>query len=265
MHLHRSGIFLGFLVALMTTPVHAANFQLSADISLNLVAPGFDVSAPDNAYLIDDGTRVTHKVTMPQIPGSANLDALDLREDDSVLFSLNTSGLIGGVYAEGADAVLCRFGSCVIAFDASVAGLPSGLDLDAIATRSGRLLLSFDKGFNHGVLGFIAANDAIEFDGSAFTLIAFDGSAEGVPANTNLDAVNASSDGHLQLSFERTLALGGVVAFDHDVIDFNPTTHGYSIARALGTENAAWWRADLDAIAGASVATADRLFRDGFE
>jgi hypothetical protein len=97
------------------------------------------------------------------------------------------------------------------------------------------------------------------------TSIAFNASAEGVPANANLDALSASSDGHLQLSFERTLTVSGVVAFDHDVIDFNPVTHSYVIARALGTENAAWWRADLDAIAGASVATADRTFRDGFE
>lgn len=250
---------------LVGTPVHAANFQLSSDVSLQLVSAGFDVTAPDHAYLIDDGVRVTHQVTLAQIPSSANLDALDLREDGSVLFSLDTTGVIGGVYAEAADAISCRYSSCAILFDASVAGLPSGLDLDALATRNGRLLLSFDKGFNHGVLGFVAANDAVEFDGAAFTAIAFDASAEGVPENSNLDALSASSDAHLQLSFERTLNLGGVVAFDHDVIDFNPVTHDYAIARALSTENAAWWRADLDAIAGASLTTADRLFRDGYE
>lgn len=265
MHEPRSRIFTVLFAAVAGFPAQAANFQLSADVTLNLVGGGFDVTAPDHAYLLDDSVRVTHQVTFAQIPTAANLDALDLREDDSVLFSLDTTGVIGGVYAEGADAVSCRYGGCAIVFDASVAGLPAGLDLDAIATRNGRLLLSFDKGFNHGVLGFIAANDAIEFDGNSFTLIAFDASAEGVPANANLDALSASSDGHLQLSFERTLNLGGVVAFDHDVIDFNPTTHGYTIARALGTENAAWWRADLDAIAGASMASSYRLFRDGFE
>ena len=261
----RSRVLLAVVVALTAAPAPAANFQLSADVSLRLVSVGFDVTAPDHAYLLDDGVRVTAQVTRPQIPAAANLDALDLREDDSVLFSLDTTAVVGGVYAEDGDAISCRFGSCSIAFDASVAGLPPGLDLDAIATRNGRLLLSFDKGFHHGVLGFIAANDAVEFNGAAFTAIAFDASVEAIPANANLDALNASGDGHLQLSFERTLDLGGVVAFDHDVIEFNPSTHAYSIARALGTENAAWWRADLDAIAGASLATSYRLFRDGFE
>ena len=265
MHERQSRVFALLAAALVAAPALAANFQLSADVPLRLVSGGFDVSAPDHAFMLDDGVRVTHQVTLPQIPTGANLDALDLREDDSVLFSLDMSGMIGGAYAEDADAVSCRFGSCANVFDASVAGVPAGLDLDAIATRNGRLLLSFDKGFNHGVLGFIAANDAVEFDGAAFTSIAFNASAEGVPANANLDALSASSDGHLQLSFERTLTVSGVVAFDHDVIDFNPVTHSYVIARALGTENAAWWRADLDAIAGARVATADRTFRDGFE
>ncbi len=257
--------FLLASVLLAGIPAHAANFQLSSDITLSMVGGGFDVTAPDHAVMLDNGTLVTHQRTFAQIPVGANLDALDWREDDSVLFSLDTTALVGGIYAEDGDAISCRFGSCSVVFDASVAGLPTNLDLDAIATRNGRLLLSFDKGFNHGVLGFISANDVVEFDGNAFLSIAFDASAEGVPANSNLDALSVSSDGYLQMSFERTLNLGGVVAFDHDVIDFNPGTHVYTIARALGSENASWWRADLDAIAGASLAASYRLFRDGFE
>lgn len=251
--LHAIG-FLAFAGAVTGAPL-----QFSADIALRIGT----ATAPDHSYLLDDGVNLIGFVVPATLPVGADLDALDIRDDDTVLFSLDQTGLVGGVYAERGDVVACRYASCALAFDASTAGLPAGIDVDAVATRNGRLLLSFTRGVTLAPLGYVAASDAVEFNGSSFNAVAFDGDANGVPRNADLDALHVLGNGHLLLSFDRTLVLGGITAFDHDVIEFDPINPQFSLLRALGSGNPAWWPADLDAISGAAVA--DRLFRDGFE
>ncbi|HRG15903.1 MAG TPA: hypothetical protein PLB00_07895 [Pseudomonadota bacterium] len=246
-------------ILLLAGVSQAAPLQFSADIAL----PVGNGSAPDHGYLLDDGSGAIGFVVPASIPADADLDALDIRDDDTVLFSLDKNGLASGVYAERGDVVSCRYASCALAFDASAAGLPAGIDVDAVATRAGHLLLSFTPGFTHAPLGYIAAHDVVEFDGSGFVGVAFDGADAAVPTNANLDALHVLADGHLLVSFDRTLVLGDVTAFDHDVVEFAPDTRRFTLLRSLGGGNAAWWTADLDAISGAAVA--DRLFRDGFD
>lgn len=247
------------LILLLPNLAQPASLQLSADVALSVDA----TSVPDHGYLLDDGNGVVGQVSLPQLPTSADLDALEIGVDDSVLVSLDQPALVGGVYAEPGDALRCRYGNCQLVFDASVAGLPAGIDLDAIASRNGRLLLSFAAQFTQAPLGLIRAQDAVEFDGTQFSAVVFSGAAEGVPANANLDALHAHADGSLLLSFDRSLVVGGLAVFDHDIVRFLPATHQFSLHRALAGEHAAWWPADLDAIAGAAVG--DRLFLDSFE
>jgi hypothetical protein len=237
----------------------AAELQLSADVALDLG----NAATPDHGYLLDEGAGVVGAVVLPQLPASADLDALEIRADDSVLFSLDQTAVIGALTAAPGDAVSCRFATCQIAFDASAAGLPTGIDLDAIASRNGRLLLSFAAAFDHAQLGLVLPQDVVEFDGSQLASVVFDGSAEGLPAAVDVDAVHANADGSLLLSFDRSVLIAGLVLFDHDVVRFTPATHQFSLERALADAHAAWSRADLDAIAGARVG--DRLFHDSFD
>jgi hypothetical protein len=240
-------------------PVLSAPLQFSADIALRVGT----TSAPDHSILLDDGTDLIGFIVPSSLPDGVNLDALDIRNDDTVLFSLDKACLVGGVYAEPGDVVACRYASCALAFDASTLALPPLIDVDAVATRNGRLVVSFTRGVRYTPVGYISARDAIEFNGGNVSAIVFDGDNNGVPANANLDALHVLPNGRLLLSFDRTLSLGSVTAFDHDVVEFDPANSQFNVARALGSGNPAWWPADLDAISGAAVA--DRLFRDGFE
>ncbi len=62
--------------------------------------------------------------------------------------------------------------------------------------------------------------DVVRYDGISYTL-EFDGSAEGVPSGTAVDAVSNASGGDLLLSFDITVNLGAITADDEDLVQFN--------------------------------------------
>jgi len=63
---------------------------------------------------------------------------------------------------------------------------------------------------------FARGGDVVRFDGAAYS-IAFDATAEGVPAGARTDAVSLAPGG-LLLSFDTTVNLGGTVADDEDLV-----------------------------------------------
>jgi len=70
---------------------------------------------------------------------------------------------------------------------------------------------------------------SVRYAGGAYT-IEFDGSAEGVPAGADVDAVTRDASGDLVLSFDTTVNVG-VVADDEDLVRFD----GSSFSLALDT------------------------------
>lgn len=105
----------------------------------------------------------------------------------------------------------------MIAFDGAAAGIPAGVDVDAVAVPDpAGIVVSFDTTVDLGGGLVVADEDAVRYDG-AFTL-AFDGSAEGVPEELDLDGLGIElPGGALLLSFDG----GGQIAavdFDDDTV-----------------------------------------------
>ncbi len=111
------------------------------------------------------------------IVDGVNVDAV-MEWMGSLVFSFDTSvDLGGGAVAADEDLVIVSGASLVVFLDASVAGVPESLDLDAasISPTSGGLLLSFDQAGSVGgvafdddtVLEYAPPNWSIAFDASS--------------------------------------------------------------------------------------------------
>jgi hypothetical protein len=98
--------------------------------------------------------------------------------------------------------------------------LPENADVTAFGMDSARgRLLAFDTTvmLPGGVVA--GRGDVVRYDGATYG-IAFDASAEGIPASAMTDAVSIAPDG-LLLSFDTTVDLGGLAAADEDLVRWN--------------------------------------------
>lgn len=99
-------------------------------------------------------------------------------------------------------------------------GLPDGVDVDAYhEVPGGAVLFSTSTTVSLGAV-VAAPEDVVRLDGGVYSL-ELDGSAQGVPAGANVDAVTREG-GDLIVSFDVAVSLpGGVVAADEDLVRFD--------------------------------------------
>jgi len=109
---------------------------------------------------------------------------------------------------------------------ASLGALPANADLHGYhLLGNGDQLVALDTTVT--LPGPLAAEprDVIRYDGVGYTL-EFDGSAEGIPSGTRIDAVSVTLGGELLLSFDTTVTLGAMTADDEDLVDFDGASFG---------------------------------------
>jgi hypothetical protein len=184
------------------------------------------------------------------LPDGADVDALERELGGRALFSTDvTVQLPGPVVATPDDVVRTNGSSYGLEFDGAAHGVPQGVDLDAVARlATGELLVSFDVPVS---LGGVRADDEdlLLFDGAAFTLF-FDGSAQGVDPDLDLDAAADAGAGRIGVSFDGAGSLGGVPFQDEDVITLLPGGGGpVLLFFDASSAHAGWADADLDAVA----------------
>jgi len=114
------------------------------------------------------------------IPRGVMVDALSATGPSDLLLSFDVPIALGSVAAAAADVVRLQNGVFSLFFDASAAGVASGLDLDAVhlLPASGRLLVSFD---GSGMVGGVVFDDEDVLEYSPNTgswELAYEGRAE---------------------------------------------------------------------------------------
>jgi hypothetical protein len=184
-------------------------------------------------------------MSLGNLPSEVNVTAYHLFPNGDQLFSVDrrTRRLAAGPE----DVVRWDGEFYTLEFDGSAEGIPSGVQVDAVSTIAGDLLLSFDAAVTFGV-ETVYEEDLVRFDGIGFTLF-FDGSAAGVPEGLNLDAAHYLDVGNLAVSFDGSGSLPGVVFADEDVLECDLSMDTWEITYYGMAEHADWDDANLDAVA----------------
>jgi hypothetical protein len=200
------------------TPGEAAaqsTVVVSSDISVDLGGTVYH----DEHVVADDQLGTITQESLGALPGVSDVTGYELLADGDRLFSLDTTADLGTVTLTPAD--VGRYDGVVysIEFDGDAEGVSDGSSVDAITVdTSGNLLLSFDTTVDLGSI-ICADEDVVSFNGSSFSLV-FDGSAEGLAEELDLDGASIDPDGNLALSLDGSGSVGGVNFDDEDVLEF---------------------------------------------
>lgn len=256
----RSAVAVILIVLSNGAAAQIENVQLSPDVTLTL---GGALIA-DEGVAADDLSGNVVPVAIGAIPANADLSVYHMLDNGNSLLALDvTVELPGGLIAQPRDVVQYSGGVYSIVFDGSAQGIPAGVRLDALgADADGNLLMSFDTTV---ALSGITADDEdiVEFDGTDFSLF-FDGSAAGIPAGPDLDALHfVPETGRLFLSFDTGGMVGGTVFSDEDLLEHDIVGGGWSLAYDGSAEHGDWVAGDLDAAFVAFLV--GFIFKDGFE
>ncbi len=150
------------------------------------------------------------------LPPQVNIDAVDLIEEDLLVFSLSEDVKIGGTLYADEDLLVWNGVSINLLWDGSANGLPARVNLDAvdvIAALPLEFSFSLEEDARLPVVGMVADEDMAHFTtGSGFSAsLDFDGSAEGVPAQVDLNAFSRESDTGWIFSFNAAARLNSTL------------------------------------------------------
>jgi hypothetical protein len=231
-------------VFVMVAPASAQSPPIAVSPDVTAIFGGLEVR--DQGAFVDGPSGFLASVDLGPLPEAAAVDALHTTSDAGVLFSLDSHADLGGLPVAPADVV--RWGGTAheIVFDASVAGVPPGTNVDALSQRDDELLLSFDADLELGGIAYRPV-DLVAWDGVDFSL-AFDGLAAGLGPGLDVDAAHLESIGDLLLSFDTAGSVGGVDFADEDVLRHDPSAGSWEMFYDGSAEHPEWLAADLDAV-----------------
>ncbi len=162
--------------------------------------------------------RILNRLTCPFALLIASLASTVLAQEASVDFSPDITLDLDGVITADEDVSRDDFASV---FPIPVGSIPANADLTVYhMLPNSDALLSFDITIELPGAVIARPNDVVRYDGVSFS-IEFDGSAEGIPDGIGIDALSARLGGNLLLSLDGTVQLGGFVASDEDVVEFD--------------------------------------------
>ena len=199
------------------------------------------------------------QVNFGSLPSSADVDAVHGMDNGDVLFSLESSIVLGGTLYRPSDII--RFDGSVWTkeFDGVEEGIPYGANIDAIAVSGDALYFSLDI---DAAIGSVIVNDAdvIAFSGVDF-IVFLSASEAGINQAADVDALHLDNAGRVLISLDGTGNLGGIHYRDEDLLSWD--SPDWSIEFDGSADDAAWQQADLDA--WSIVFFDDNIFSDGFE
>lgn len=234
-------------------------YWLSADTNVRI-----PLSDGSGNVLADDRSTI---IVLPDGTGNAqapnvifDFDGADVDAFHHTLrqTSLDTAREIDGVLVRPGDVFYMAGSAPIITFDAAAAGIPDGVNLDAVTVDpdTGQLVVSFDRWFLEPTFGFVLPGDLVTVTAGQLDTLAFNGTQLG--DGVNLDAAH-------QLGADRYLISVDVDAFvpggpgawtirDHDIVLYEPSAP----RGVLGTftpllsladdSHPSWIPADLDAL-----------------
>ncbi len=260
-----TGIALSLSLGIASSEAGAAagvvSIRYSPDITVDFNAVPSDI-LDDEDVASDNLAATVTELAIGAIPASADVTAYHSINSTATLLAVDTTVALAGLPAPGiaTPGDVVRYdsvaGTYSYEFQASAAGLAPGVAVDAVSVDElGALLLSFDVSVDIDPgAGVVVADDedVVRWLGGTSFEIALDGSAVGVTAGLDLDAVHylTAVEDYL-VSFDTSGTLGAVTFDDEDVLQYNPSAATWELVYngdAAAPVGHAWGGADLDAL-----------------
>lgn len=211
----------------------------------------------DEDAAIDAGSLTL--AVLGALPTAVDVDALHGLPNGDLLFSTDISVVLGGTFYRPCDIIRFDGASWSKELDCLAAGVPAGVNVDAVAKSGDDLLISLDI---DAVLGAQAYDDAdvIAFNGVAFSMF-LDASSTGIEQAADVDALHLDAMGRVLVSFDTTGELDGITFADEDVMAWD--SPNWSMVFDGSADDPAWQAADMDAWSYAFLG--DLIFLNGYE
>ena len=161
------------------SPLANGDQLLAFDTTLSLPG-GLTVRPGDVVRLHGTTYSLEFDATANGLPNGVMTDALAEISPNDLLLSFDVTVALGSITAAPEDLVRFKDGAFSLFFDGSLAGVPVGLNLDAVdcLPRNGHLLLSFDGSGTVGGVNF-DDEDVLEYSPESNSwAMAYDGSAQ---------------------------------------------------------------------------------------
>ena len=193
------------------------------------------------------------------LPDSADVDAVHGLPNGDVLFSLETSIVLGGQLYRPSDVIRFNGANWSKEFDGVAEGLPIGVNIDAIAMSGETLLFSIDI---DATIGSASVNDAdvIAFSGASFSVF-LSAANSGIEHAADIDALHLDDQGRVLVSLDSAGTLGDIQYSDEDLLAW--VSPNWLMEFDGSIDNASWQAVDLDA--WSIVFFDDNIFMDSFE
>lgn len=250
------------VAAIACSPVGAQlDFEalhLSGDIDVRVpTAGGGSVYSNDRSEIILQADGTGDAQADPRLFDLAGVD-VDAFDRSFRRRSIDTARIIEGVLVRPGDVFYFGVSGVIIDFDAAAAGVPDGVNLDAVTLDpdTGQLKVSFDRFFEHPSVSFVLPGDLITVVGGQLDSVAINGAALG--DGVNLDAAHQLDTNNYLISVDVDAALPGgpgtLTVRDDDIVlysiggprgvlgSFDPV---FSLSEQ---SDPSWEAADLDAL-----------------
>jgi hypothetical protein len=205
-----------------TTPLDSLSF--SPDVTT--LAKGITVN--DEDVLLDDFGTVGSLVNVGSLPAATDVDAYHALPGNAAFFSIDTTFTVPGVSARPSDVIRFSGGIYSIEFSAETAGVPAGVNVDALTLDGGDLIMSFDV--TTELAGSVYQDeDLVRYDGANFSMF-LRGASAGIAARLDVDGAQQLDNGRLLVSFDVSGSVGGISFDGADVLEYEPVSGAWDLA-----------------------------------
>ena len=192
----------------------------SLSLSPDVTALVKQVSVNDEDVVLDDFGPLGNLVDLGTLPAAADVDAFHPLPDGAVLFSVDTTVALPGLSPRPSDIIRFSTGSYVVEFSGYAAGIPAGVNVDALTLSNGDLIVSFDVATELGGKLY-QDEDLVRYDGVSFSMF-LQGVTAGIEARLDVDGVHQLDNGSLLLSLDVAGTVDGISFEGADVLEYDP-------------------------------------------
>ena len=240
------------LAAALYAPSAAAQTAIAFSPDITVVLDGHTIDDQDAAE--DDLSGNVTALDTGMLPANADLQAYHRTGDpdigDLMVLDIATD-LPGGPHVTPRKVFAFNNGAFSEVLDLAICGVPPGVRIDAMtATSEGAMWFSFDVPVRLGGRLY-DDEDVVALSAGCAWQNVFDGSAAGIAANLDVDAIHFLEDSNLLLlSFDAAGSVGGVRFDDEDVVGYSLSTGQWGVVYDGSAEHPAggWIAGDLDAL-----------------